>query len=112
MAAAEDKIAAWTAQSRVRLIWIKTSLLRRAPPPVGRQTGAGPPASANMNETPDPTQAKAASLPQPRRGSPPAPGGFDWMRFWVRSLMAVLLFNAVAAFVTWYWIFPRLHPAH
>jgi len=36
--------------------------------------------------------------------------GFNWFRFWVRSAIALLVFNVIAALVTWYFIFPRLHP--
>jgi|GEM_PF-2766524 len=36
--------------------------------------------------------------------------GFNWFRFWVRVAIAVLVFNILAAIVTWYFIFPRLHP--
>lgn len=54
--------------------------------------------------------------PQTTSGRPgeAAPGGagaqFDWKRFWVRSLIAVFIFNILAGLVTWYFIFPRLHP--
>ena len=37
---------------------------------------------------------------------------FSWYRFWVRTLIAVVIFNIIAGFVTWYWLFPHLHPAH
>ncbi len=36
--------------------------------------------------------------------------GFNWFRFWVRSAIALLVFNIIAALLTWYFIFPRLHP--
>jgi hypothetical protein len=37
---------------------------------------------------------------------------FDWLRFWIRTAIAVVAFNIVAGLVTWYLIFPRLHPSH
>ncbi len=36
--------------------------------------------------------------------------GFNWFRFWVRVAVAALAFNVVAALVTWYFVFPKLHP--
>jgi hypothetical protein len=36
--------------------------------------------------------------------------GFNWFRFWVRAGIAMLVFNIIAFFVTWYFILPRLHP--
>jgi len=44
-------------------------------------------------------------------GSPQPPAAFNWFRFWVRALVAMLVFNVVAGLVTWFFIFPHLHPA-
>jgi hypothetical protein len=38
--------------------------------------------------------------------------GFNWFRFWMRVLVAMIAFNVLAGLLTWYVIFPRLHPAH
>jgi hypothetical protein len=57
-----------------------------------------------------PSQRGPAASASPRPSAPQ--GGFNWVRFWLRSLLAMLVFNLVAGFATWYWIFPRLHPAH
>jgi hypothetical protein len=51
------------------------------------------------------------------RSVPARPGGrstagqFNWGRFWVRALLAMLAFNVLAAILTVYVIFPWLHPA-
>lgn len=58
-----------------------------------------------MREIDSPGVAQAAP------GSRPNTGAFDWRRFWIRSLLAALAFNVVAALVTWFWIFPHLFPS-
>ena len=55
-----------------------------------------------MSEQKSAPRAPAASAP--RRG-------INWFRFWMQMLIAMLVFNLIAGFVTWYFIFPRLHPA-
>jgi hypothetical protein len=42
----------------------------------------------------------------------PARSGFNWFRFWMQMLAAMIVFNIVAGLLTWYYIFPRLHPTH
>jgi len=42
-------------------------------------------------------------------GAPPR-RSINWFRFWMQMLVAMLVFNVIAGFVTWYFIFPRLHP--
>jgi hypothetical protein len=37
--------------------------------------------------------------------------GINWFRFWMRMLIAMLAFNVIAALITWFFIFPHLHPA-
>ncbi|HYA65282.1 MAG TPA: hypothetical protein VEE84_01240 [Burkholderiaceae bacterium] len=44
----------------------------------------------------------------PRSGPPRK--GINWFRFWMQMLVAMLIFNIIAGLVTWYFIFPRLHP--
>ena len=54
---------------------------------------------------------ETASGPSPSEaGARPAAPSFDWKRFWIRSLIAIAIFNIVAGLLTWYFIFPRLHP--
>jgi len=38
------------------------------------------------------------------------PAKFDWKRFWIRSAIAVLLFNGLAVLAARFWILPMLHP--
>jgi hypothetical protein len=35
----------------------------------------------------------------------------NWFRFWMRMLIAMLAFNVIAGVITWFFIFPHLHPA-
>jgi hypothetical protein len=35
----------------------------------------------------------------------------NWFRFWIQILIAMMVFNVIAGLVTWYFIFPHLHPA-
>jgi hypothetical protein len=51
------------------------------------------------NDTPTPS-------PQTRSGS-----GANWFRFWMRSLIAIIVFNIIAGIITWHYVFPHLHPA-
>jgi hypothetical protein len=71
----------------------------------------------------DPTQMAvpgAADLPIARAGgdpltlpaTAPSKSSFNWFRFWTQMLAAMIAFNVVAGLITWYYIFPRLHPAH
>jgi len=54
-----------------------------------------------------------ATLPaDPAAGHPPQRGKrVNWLRLWIQVGLAMLAFNIVAGFVTWYFLFPRLHPA-
>jgi len=36
--------------------------------------------------------------------------GINWFRFWMQMLVAMLVFNIIAGLVTWFFVFPRLHP--
>lgn len=38
----------------------------------------------------------------------PAPCGFSWKRFWIQSLLAILAFNVLAAWICWAWVLPAL----
>ncbi len=50
------------------------------------------------------SEAKAATpSATPRKG-------VNWFRFWMQMLIAVLVFNVIAGLVTWFFIFPKLHP--
>ena len=40
----------------------------------------------------------------------PTPTGINWFRFWIQTLVAMMVFNVIAGLVTWYFIFPHLHP--
>lgn len=54
-----------------------------------------------------------AELPaQPARAATPVRSGINWFRFWIQMLLAMMVFNVIAGLVTWYFIFPRLHPTH
>ncbi len=59
------------------------------------------------------TQAKGPAHRRP--AAPPARslrgGGINWFRFWMQMLAAMLVFNVLAALVTWFFILPHLHPA-
>jgi hypothetical protein len=72
---------------------------------------------------PDAGQAAAAGQSTRDAASPAGPGapsaagagrprGINWFRFWMQMLAAMVVFNIIAGLVTWYYIFPRLHPAH
>ncbi len=49
-----------------------------------------------------PSNRPGTGRTQPKRAN-------SWMRFWIEVLVAMLVFNLIAAFVTWKWIFPRLY---
>ncbi len=55
----------------------------------------------------DATGANAAPADPRKR----VKSGMNWFRFWMQMLAAMIIFNIVAGLVTWYYIFPRLHPA-
>lgn len=78
-----------------------------------------------MNTDPSISEPAAVAAPQNgapairavREARPEAPrraqgGGFNWFRFWMQMLAAMVVFNIVAGLLTWYYIFPKLHPAH
>jgi len=41
-----------------------------------------------------------------RKPAAPRRQGFDWKGFWIKSAIAIALFNVVAALVTCYFILP------
>ena len=47
---------------------------------------------------------------KPTRGTATPRKGINWFRFWMQMLVAVLVFNILAGLVTWFFIFPKLHP--
>lgn len=49
------------------------------------------------------SEARAAQEATPRKE-------MNWFRFWMQMLVAMLVFNVIAGLVTWFFIFPRLHP--
>ena len=57
--------------------------------------------------------ASPATAPPPRAkfSSRARRSSFPWKRFWIQSLIAMLIFNVFAGLVTWYFIFPRLFPS-
>jgi len=58
-----------------------------------------------------PHAAAGGPLPSARVGERrPAAPHFNWTRFWVRAILAMLAFNVLAALLTVYVIFPWLHP--
>jgi len=56
---------------------------------------------------PEPTAPAADPVAAP----PSRRVGINWVRFWLQMLAAMLVFNVVAGLVTWFFIFPHLHPA-
>jgi hypothetical protein len=54
------------------------------------------------------TTQNSKAKPATRRVAPPK--GVNWSRFWMQMLIAVLVFNLIAGLVTWFFIFPKLHP--
>ncbi len=60
------------------------------------------------------TPARRATGPRSRLASATAPRrpGINWSRFWIQMLVAMMVFNVIAGLVTWFFIFPHLHPAH
>jgi heme/copper-type cytochrome/quinol oxidase subunit 2 len=55
----------------------------------------------------EPSSDPAISAAPPRRQTP---RGINWFRFWMQMLVAMLVFNLIAGLVTWFFIFPHLHP--
>ena len=55
------------------------------------------------SRSPQEVNSRAASAGAPRKG-------INWFRFWVQMAIAALIFNIVAGLVTWFFIFPKLHP--
>ena len=49
-----------------------------------------------------------APTTRPARGK----SDINWFRFWMRMLVAMIVFNVVAGLFTWYVLFPKLHPVH
>lgn len=47
-------------------------------------------------------------MPAPQRRV----SAINWHRFWIQMAIAAVVFNIVAGIVTWYFIFPRLHPGN
>ncbi|HXW65248.1 MAG TPA: hypothetical protein VEK74_09205 [Burkholderiaceae bacterium] len=47
---------------------------------------------------------------KPTQGAAGQRKGINWFRFWMQMLVAVLVFNIIAGLVTWFFIFPKLHP--
>jgi len=47
---------------------------------------------------------------KPTGGTAAQRKGINWFRFWMQMLVAVLVFNIIAGLVTWFFIFPKLHP--
>jgi len=58
-----------------------------------------------MNIPTQKSDARAAT-----RGAASPRKGVNWFRFWMQMLVAVLIFNVIAGLVTWFIIFPKLHP--
>jgi hypothetical protein len=61
-----------------------------------------------------PTKPDGAARRAGERGPPtgnPRRSGINWFRFCMQMLAAMVVFNIVAGLVTWYFIFPHLHPA-
>jgi len=56
-----------------------------------------------MNTTTRTPEEAPSPASEPKRG-------INWFRFWMQMLLAMLAFNIIAGLVTWYFIFPRLHP--
>ena len=54
-----------------------------------------------------PAQASGAQMPA---RSAARKSGINWFRFWMQMLVALVFFNIVAGLVTWFFIFPKLHP--
>jgi hypothetical protein len=62
------------------------------------------------NEPQDARTPGAAGAPA--AATPPAKKkGINWFRFWMQMLAVMIVFNIVAGLITWYYIFPILHPA-
>jgi len=51
-----------------------------------------------------------SSKAKPATGSAAPRRGVNWSRFWLQMLIAMLVFNIIAGLVTWFFIFPKLHP--
>ena len=66
------------------------------------------PPSADANPPPQ----TPGATPAGRSAEAPARSSVNWMRFWLQMLAAMMVFNIIAGLVTWYFIFPRLHPVH
>jgi len=64
-------------------------------------------AIAAMSSTKPKVSHRAAAAARP-----PARRTMNWFRFWVQMAVAMLVFNIIAGLVTWFFIFPHLHPAH
>jgi hypothetical protein len=63
-----------------------------------RSTTTGRPVAAPVPARPDARQERE-------------PGDVNWFRFWMQVLLAVVVFNVLAALVAWFFILPQLHPA-
>jgi hypothetical protein len=67
-----------------------------------KSMSADPAPRVRANGRTAPAAAATGSLPRRR---------INWFRFWVQMLVAVLVFNVCAGAITWFFIFPHLHPA-
>jgi hypothetical protein len=56
------------------------------------------------------SQRRSAVNPAPSAsaGKKPPRRGFNWAGFLIESAIAIVVFNVIAAVVTWYFILPRL----
>ena len=62
------------------------------------------------NRTQESASARVVERPRGNAAQRQTRTGVNWFRFWIQMLVAMMVFNIIAGLVTWYFIFPHLHP--